>query len=117
MGVDRTDYIVYGWKLPYKLKTSSGQTIDLWSDKFRPMIEGHMDEKFSIISDGMCGDYNVFGIVLNSGGDKWEGWDFVDLKINVDDSSELKSKYKEIFEMNDDEIVSEPHLFIFSHFS
>lgn len=116
MGVDRTDYIVYGWKLPYKLKTSNGRKIDLWSE-YQSMLEGHKDEKFSIISDGMCGDYNVFGVVLNSGGDEWEGWDFVDLKFNVDDSLELKSKYKEIFEMGEDEIVSEPHLFIFSHFS
>jgi hypothetical protein len=114
MGVDRTDYIVYGWKLPYKLKTSIGDNIDLWSDKFRPMIEGKPGEKFSIISDGMCGDYNVFGIILERGGDKWEGWDFVELNIHNFNVDDLKSKYVELFESEPD---TNPTLFIFSHFS
>ena len=78
------------------------------------MIEVRPGEKFSIISDGMCGDYNVFGIILESGGDKWEGWDFVELNIKDFDADDLKSKYTELFESQPS---SEPTLFIFSHFS
>jgi len=34
MGVDRSDYIMYGWKLPYKLKDNEGNEIDLFDEKF-----------------------------------------------------------------------------------
>ena len=29
MGVDRNDYIVYGWKLPYEILDNDGKEIDL----------------------------------------------------------------------------------------
>ena len=116
MGVDRTDYIVYGYKLPYELKNENGK-IDLWDDKFLPMIEGHQGEEFTLVSDGMCGQYNVFGIRIESGGDKYEGWDFVHLDFKNLDAEKVKSKYREVFELKEDEPIAEPYLFIFSHFS
>lgn len=91
MGVDRTDYIVYGYKLPYELKNENGK-IDLWDDKFLPMIEGHQGEEFTLISDGMSGQYNVFGLRIESGGDKYEGWDFVNLDFKNLDAEKVKSK-------------------------
>ena len=30
MGVDRSDYIMYGWKLPYNIKDNNGNKIDLF---------------------------------------------------------------------------------------
>ena len=116
MGVHRTDYIVYGYKLPYKLKNEKGK-IDLWDEKFLPMIEGHKGEEFTIISDGMCGEYNVFGLLLKIGGDGYEGWDFVHLDFKNLDAEKVKSKYREVFELKEDDTVAEPYLFIFSHFS
>jgi hypothetical protein len=113
MSVDRTDYIVYGWKLPYEMKNSKGDQIDFWDDKFLPMIEGHEDEAYSLIIDGMMGEYTVFGIVIEQDEDG-NGWDFVHLsgvRVNHD---HLKDKYREIFDVEGE--VADPYLFIFSHF-
>jgi hypothetical protein len=109
MGVDRSDYIVFGWKRP-------SDNARFWADeeKYLPMIEGHQGEEFSLILDGMSGEYTVFGIILNSGGDKYEGWDFVQLDFKNLNAEKLKSKYREVFES---EPETEPTLFIFSHFS
>ena len=115
MSVYRTDYIVYGYKLPYELKNEKGK-IDLCSDKFLPMIEGHQDEQFSFISDGMCSDYNVFGIVIKSVSE-YEGWDFVNLDFKNLDAEKVKSKYREVFDLKEDVPIADPYLFIFSHFS
>lgn len=109
MGVDRQDYIMYGWKLPYDLKNADGEDIDVYD-----LYEEVEDEGFSLISDGMCGSYNVFGIVINDGGDQYEGWDFVELDIKPIDAGRAKAKLKEIIGENS---FGEPKLFIFSHFS
>lgn len=113
MGVDRIDYIVYGWKLPYKITGKNGN-IDLWDDKFLPMIEGHKGEKYCIISDGMCAEYTVFGINVTSDSDNGSGWDFVKLNIKDFDESEVISKYIELF---DSKPKTDPELFIFSNYS
>jgi len=115
MGVDRTDYIVYGYKLPYKLKNKNG-IIDIWDNKFLPMIEGHKGEEFIIVSDGMSGEYNVFGLKISSC-DEYTGWDFVELDIENLNAEKVKSKYREIFEPSDEDVIPEPNLLIFSHFS
>ncbi len=114
MGIDRSDYIVYGWKLPYELY-SKGVKIDLWDDKFLPMIEGHKSEEFIIVRDGMSGKYNVFGLKVKSCGDLYEGWNFEHLDVKNLDAEKVKSRYKELFEIEGE--VAEPYLFIFSHFS
>ena len=33
MSVDRTDYIVFGWKLPYEMKDSNGEQINFYDDE------------------------------------------------------------------------------------
>jgi hypothetical protein len=115
MSVYRKDYIVFGWKLPYDISNGEGK-IDFYSDKFLPMIEGHRGEDFSIIRDGMCGEYNVFGLVIESDDDRWDFIELdserlIDIKLNTE---RVKSRYRELFGMD---AVSEPSLFIFSHFS
>jgi hypothetical protein len=115
MSVYRTDYIVYGYNLPYELKNEKGK-IDLCSDKFLPMIEGHQGEQFSFISDGMCSDYNAFGIVIKSVSE-YEGWDFVNLDFKNLDAEKVKSKYREVFDLKEGVSIADPYLFIFSHFS
>ena len=105
----RRDYIVYGYKFPY----DSG--IDWYSDEFSPMVEGSVGEEFSLIVDFMSGGYVVFGLVLLSGGDSYDGWDFVDLNFGSLDSEKVKSRYKQLFGLGVD--VDDPSLFIFSNFS
>jgi len=121
MSIDRTDYIIYGWKLPFDIKNENGDVIDLWEDKFLSMIEGHPGEEFTIIRDGMCCKYTVFGLRIDSSDD----WDFVNLNIlqqfdfrsiknNRYNSDKVKDKYKELFGTD---IETEPYLFIFTHYS
>lgn len=38
------------------------------------------------------------------------------LKVFLD-AEKVKSKYREVFELKEDEPIAEPYLFIFSHFS
>jgi hypothetical protein len=112
MSVDRTDYIIYGWKLPYELENSQG-TINVWEPEFDSYREGRIGEKYRIIADGMCGDYIVFGQQLSSTSAD-DSWDFIPLNFSLLKSDEIKQKYKELFEI--DEEIEEPSLFIFSHF-
>ena len=93
MSIDRTDYIIYGYKLPYMLKNANGK-IDLWADRFLPMIEGHEGEDFALISDGMNGEYNVFGLRIDSSGGNYSGWEFVLLDFKNLDAEKVKSKYR-----------------------
>lgn len=118
MGVERTDYIVYGYKLPYEIRNSNGDEIDFYEDyenekenKFLPLIEGHEGEEFTIVSDGMSAEYNVFGLLIKQS--DYDGWGFIELNFGNFDSEKVKSKYKELFEC---EIKEEPKLIIFSHF-
>lgn len=111
MSIDRTDYIVYGWKLPYDMKDSKGQEIDFWDEKFIPMIEGHKGEEYSLIIDQMMGEYIVFGKVI---AEDDEGWNFTYLTNIVQDSEKLMNKYREVFNVSGR--ISEPYLFIFTHY-
>lgn len=114
MGVDRTDYIVYGWKLPYDMKDKNGQEIDFWDDKFLPMIEGWPEEELALVRDGMCGQYVVFGLMIKHA-DEYKGWDFIHLDVGQLDTEMVKARYRELFEIEGD--CDEPCLFIFSHYS
>jgi hypothetical protein len=117
MGVDRTDYIVYGWKLPYKLNDPDGNPIENFWDipKYEKLVDGGDDDGFQILEDGMAGTYCVFGKVIESGGDQWEGWDFVELEIDNMDKHKAIGKLVEHFQTP---TVGwpEPKLFLFSHF-
>ena len=114
MGVDRSDYIVYGWKLPYEILDTEGNEIDVYDEKFESMMCGFEGEDYTLICDGMCGNYNVFGLNVQSCDGEYEGWDFVNLDIASCDAEKVKSKYVELFGIYP---TTEPTLFIFSHFS
>lgn len=116
MGVDRTDYIIYGYKMPYDYPTSKG--VNIWDDKkFLPYIEGWKGEDYSLIQDGMGGEYCVFGLRIAHASEP-DGFTFIELpaegwpnKIN-----EVKAKLNEVFGFNDAEL-GEPKVLIFSHYS
>ena len=113
MSVDRKDYIVYGWRFD-SIKDSTGKKIDVWDDKYKPYIEGWENEEFTLIYDGMCGQYTVFGLLILDKNDDSCGWEFVKLEFNNLDSDKVKNKFKELFGYTPEQ---EPELFIFSHFS
>lgn len=115
MSAYRTDHIVYGWKLPYDIKNSNGESIDLWNDKFLPMIEGHKGEKLTLIRDDMAGEYTVFGIRFKDCNSD-EGWDCEILEpcFNGVDALGLIIKFRELF---DREPEGNPALLIFSHWA
>ena len=117
MGVQRTDYIVYGWKLPYDIKLASGEeldAVDFWeNEELLSMRQGRPGEKYFLITDGMNGNYAVFGRKISSF-DEYEGIDFY--KVSLEDfnyDSDMLCKYQEIF----GEVPSEnPSYLIFSQF-
>ena len=118
MGVDRNDYIVIGYKMPYDVKFKNGELLceDIWDDeKYIPMIEGWKDEEFTIISDGMSGKYIAFGKMIDSS-DEYQGFDFIELNIDQADFDKVKQRAKEIFpELEFD--FETPKTLIFSHYS
>jgi len=112
MSVDRTDYIVFGWKLPYEMKDSNGEQINFYDDeKYEPMLDGDPDEPYRLIVDGMMGYYVVFGKVIAEAD---VGWDFIHLNNLIANLYEIKEKYRELFNVEGE--VVDPYLFIFSHF-
>ena len=108
MGVYRTDYIIQGWKLPWKI-----EGVDFYDDKYLPYIEGHPGIDYILITDGMNGEYNVFGKVISKSED--HGWEFRKLpNMHHRIGYHLTEKYQELFNREPDR---EPYTFIFSHFS
>jgi hypothetical protein len=72
----------------------------------------------ALIPDGMSGEYNVFGIVLNSvGGGLCEGWEFEGIDLNGLDKEKAKNGYKKAFGLPENEQLADSYLFIFSHYS
>jgi hypothetical protein len=61
MGVECTTYLMMGIKLPYSVMDEYKINND---DLYLPYIEGHENIKYTLIIDGMNGEYVVFGKVL-----------------------------------------------------
>jgi hypothetical protein len=86
MGVDRTDYLMYGWKLPYNSEVNN-------NEKYLPNIEGHKNTSLRLIADGMSGEYMVWGLTIEVA-DEYEGWEF--LEIDIDKNKLKEELMKEI---------------------
>ena len=111
MSVDRTDYVIYGWKLPYKLVDDDGNNVDINSDKIEPYINVQSDG-YILIQDWMGSSYTVFGkLILQS--DSY-GFEFKDLNSESNDIHEAQDKLKEILNITSERY---PSLFIFTHSS
>ena len=111
MGLYRTDYIVYGWKLPLLMKDKDGNTINFRDNKFLPYIEGYKDIKYIIVRD-FNKKHLVFGKLMGINSD---GWNYENLNMSHINSEEVKNKYREVFDVESE--ISEPYLFIFSHWN
>jgi len=122
MGVDRTDYVVIGYKLPHTFdNVVTGKSIDWWDETFLPYIEGHKGIDCQIILDWMMGDYAVFGKVLQRAYED-TGFEFTEIKYDDDDFDKVKEKFVELFggytimDMLDKDFQYDPKLFVFSCF-
>ncbi len=120
MGVDRTDYIIFGFKFSPKDLKQHG--IDLWDDKYLPYIEGHQGVEYIIVNDGMSGEYVVFGKLINQA-DENEGSNFKKIEYDSFFSDQVNKaiiyKFKELFgnEMYASIEDIDPQLLVFSHYS
>ena len=120
MSVDRHDYIIIGYKMPYNILTKYNHELaDMVREDdnmYLPYYEGWKGESYRIIIDGMSGNYIVFGKVIAESGE-YDGFDFPSVKLNYSDYSEVISKAKEVFIDIDSFDFSNPEILIFSHFS
>lgn len=120
MGIDRTDYIIYGFKMnPSDLKSKG---INIHDDKFLPYIAGHPGIKEVIVYDYMSGEYVVFGKLINRATGE-TGTDFTTISYKDFFDSEsvdyIVGRFKELFgeSIYNDLDEEEPQFYIFSHYS
>lgn len=117
MGVDRRDYVIIGYKLPYDVKTKTGEELieKIWEDEmYLPMLEGWQNEEFILICDGMSGEYIAFGKEIASA-DEYEGFDFVEVEIDEADFDRVKIKANTIFPDIDYDFTL-PKILIFTYY-
>lgn len=124
MGVDTTNYIVFGYKLPYSIFGDSE-----WDDfynKFEDYIESTYDDKYkkrllSIIADGMGGKYVVVGKIIDrTDSDCYcfsNNFNVIPSSIITDELvKQLKEEFVRLFPKYA-ELADKPQYLIFSHCS
>lgn len=107
MGVDRTDYLMYGADLGAK-------AFD-W-DKHEAELEGAPNRRFDIVYDGMSGRYCIAGKIIAKG-DPYDGIEMVKIdpeKLDVDRAA-LAASVSDAFGRTLS--ASDFSLILFSHFS
>jgi hypothetical protein len=107
MGVDRTDYLMFGADVGTK---------DFDYDKFEPEVCGMPGKRFDIVYDGMSGKYCLAGKIIAKS-DPYEGLDMVSIdsaKLDVDRPA-LAATVSEAF--GKPVSVDDFKLILFSHFS
>lgn len=119
MGVERTDYIIFGFKFdPAELKRNN---IDIWDDKYLPFTEGHKGVTDTIVYDGMNGEYIVFGKLINKA-EEYDGVGFHSISIkdffDVEEERRLRDKFIELFgsQIYDGLDKTNPEMMVFSHY-
>ena len=83
MGVDRTDYLMFGVQLP----------ADLEPDALEAEIDGAPGRRFDAVFDGMCGKYFLAGKIIATS-DPYEGFELatIDPKNLAIDRTDLAEK-------------------------
>lgn len=108
MGVDRTDYLMFGVDVGY-------DAFD-W-DKHEAEAEGRPDARFDIVFDGMSGKYCVAGRII-AVSDRYEGFEdrtIVEPRAIEVGADDLAQKISEAFEKP--VAASDLRVMLFSHYS
>ena len=103
MSLDRTDYIIYGWKLPVDM-----DGFDYWDDKFLPYTEGHPGVDYTIVLEEN-NKFLAFGKLIGIA----DEWDFKLIDFKNLNPEEVQEKYGEVFGV--EKATAEPYLFIFTN--
>ena len=107
MGVDRTDYIMFGWMTQYIDNAYENPTL-------LPYLEGHENVKFALVVDGMSGKYSAFGKVISARGEYDEcSTVTTSLEAIQGDTGDLLLDYVKVFNKLPE---TSPILLIFSHY-
>ena len=92
-----------------------GIEIDPYDDKYEDMLCGVKGERFSIIHDGLGGEYTYFGITLCSFTDMYSFNKYI---ISPSDivtyQSEIEERAKELFDIDDSKRIY-PSCIVLSH--
>ena len=104
MGVDRTDYLIWGAKVDV-------ESAFALQDELEAEIDGADGKRFDLILDGMSGQYAVAGKIIAKS-DPYEGLDFITVDpAQIAWDTELAIRIRSVFP--DAEDFS---LMLFSHF-
>lgn len=119
MSISKTNYVVYGFNIPKSVLEKEDGFIDLDDDKLLPFIEGHKGEAFTLVDDGMCGEYTVFGLLVSRQcfyAEEGASINIVD--VNDLEDSVVEEKTREVFGFDDEQmrIIGKPKLIIFQHY-
>lgn len=90
------------------------KNIDIFSDEWERYMCGIPNEKFTMVYDGMSGEYCYFGIEFKSIDDE-DMHSFEKFKINTDDISEKQLQVIEKLNELGLEIGENPKLIMFTH--
>ena len=108
MGVNRSDYVMYGFNVPKEIYNAED-----FYDKYQKYIEW-AEGDFAMIDAGMSDNFCIFGLVIKTTNEH-EGFDEpTELSFTPYEQhkEKLKIKYKEITGIDD-----EPKFFVLSRFS
>lgn len=119
MGVERTDYIIYGFKMNPKEVEVFG--VDIWDNKFLPYIEGHQGVQDILVNDAMNGEYLVFGKLINKQESGDEGkFTVINYQDFFDDqeTNRITNLFKKLFgiAVHFELANLDPEIYVFSHY-
>lgn len=113
MSVERTDYIILGYKLPGTFAKENG--FEFGDDpKFDLYYHGSKNTDYRIVYDQMDGKYTAFGHLIERA-DEYEGFDFhvIEPRMWSSEIAEgVKQKFTELFGFFP---PGEPTLLVFTH--
>lgn len=125
MGVSKENFVIFGYKGPYQKfvcqeDVEGEDTSDLeYVLNVPSQYETKQDELF-ILSDGMSGQYSIFGLLVKRFGDERFYYDEdLNIEVSISELQELEKKLKEkMSRLNVDfSNLSEPKLICISHYS
>lgn len=111
MGMDRSDYIIYGWII----SDDSLKHIDFFDDKFLPYVEGHPGEDFCIVRNESTRSVAI-GYRIAQNHDDANGWGRGTPLENITRGTHayVHEKFGELFGFNTN---TDPKIFILSTYS